>query len=937
MKQFFKEAFGYKSQKSKDVKAAYHKPMSISTKLPWVEYDPETKTFPLSDGRSVAALFELGDVPSEARPESYLLQLLTRLQGLFQDTIEGYFDEESPWILQFYCQDELSFQKFHHKCEKYVKRSAQNTEFTQEYLRTLKEHFAYMTQPKGIFTDDKVSGNVFRGKNRKIRAVIYRNLHRKSKMRRGRNSTDDLNRIAEGFTKQLNGAGVTVKRCTGVDFYEWMVKWFNPAPRHGFGDPDTLLERCPYPGDDNLPFGYDFSERLFYSVPESDHKNGVWYFDGKPHRYLSIAGLSYPPSVGHLSVERVFGSHNFALFDKFPEGSIFVLTIVIQSQEQVKNHIFAIEHSTKRGRSTESEMAKEDCHKAKRALEENDCLFPVSMGVYIRGDDLRDLYDKETDVETLLSSNGLIAVDGDYELTPVDSYLRYLPMCYSYIYDKKWMCRSRYMFAHQISSLLPLYGRERGTENPGIVFYNRCGEPFSIDPFNPEDKDNNSHLLLLGSTGAGKSATAVYLMSHIAAIYRPRFVVIDAGNSFGLMADYFKSLGLSVNRVEISMANPPSLNPFADSIKMLKQVEVLEGGQLQKTIEETESELEHEIETLKQKISDDEIEAVENRDYLGEMALAAQLMITGGEHKEQEKITRQDRMLIIEAIIRAAKSARDLRRGQMIAGDLVTALKEMSHEAAKEVQAHERVSRLREMADSVNFFCKDALSAMIFNRVGKPWPDADVTIFELGLFKDEGYEAHRALAFMGVMNKTMSLSEMNQYDERFTVFYGDEIHIITNNILTAVYLTKCSKMSRKIGLWLWLATQNVQDFPDEARKMLSMIEFWMCLGMSEAEMKEVERFKPLSEEERSLFRSTRKAAGKYVEGVLLCNRFKGLFRNIPPRLMLALAMTEKHEKTERKEIMKQFNCSEVEAAKIVAGKLLGKSAEEAAREIGVLQ
>lgn len=164
----------------------------------------------------------------------------------------------------------------------------------------------------------------------------------------------------------------------------------------------------------------------------------------------------------------------------------------------------------------------------------------------------------------------------------------------------------------------------------------------------------------------------------------------------------------------------------------------------------------------------------------------------------------------------------------------------------------------------------------------------------------------------------MAKAELSQFEERFTVVYGDEIHTITKNLLTVIYLTKCAKMSRKFGLWLWLATQNIADFPPEARKILSMIEFWICLGMSEAEMKSVEEFRKLSEEERELFRSVRKSAKKYVEGVLLCPRVKALFRNVPPRLSLALAMTEKHEKAERRKLMEQYGISELEAAKMIA-------------------
>ena len=80
---------------------------SILNHLPWVEFDNRTETVLLQDATVVAA-FELSLATSEAKPESYLEQLRDGLQGLFQDTFPQYCDGESPWILQFYIQDELS-------------------------------------------------------------------------------------------------------------------------------------------------------------------------------------------------------------------------------------------------------------------------------------------------------------------------------------------------------------------------------------------------------------------------------------------------------------------------------------------------------------------------------------------------------------------------------------------------------------------------------------------------------------------------------------------------------------------------------------------------------------------------------------------------------------------------------------------------------------
>jgi len=64
----------------------------------------------------------------------------------------------------------------------------------------------------------------------------------------------------------------------------------------------------------------------------------------------------------------------------------------------------------------------------------------------------------------------------------------------------------------------------------------------------------------------------------------------------------------------------------------------------------------------------------------------------------------------------------------------------------------------------------------------------------------------------------------------------------------------------------------------------------------------------------------RKSAKKYVEGVLLCPKIKAHFCNIPPRL--ALAITEKHEKAERKALMDKHEISEIEAVKMVAERMM---------------
>ena len=62
------------------------------------------------------------------------------------------------------------------------------------------------------------------------------------------------------------------------------------------------------------------------------------------------------------------------------------------------------------------------------------------------------------------------------------------------------------MFSTHLASMFPVYGRSRGTGHGGLLFYNRGAEPLLFDPLNPKDRKKNGHMLILGPTGAGKSA-----------------------------------------------------------------------------------------------------------------------------------------------------------------------------------------------------------------------------------------------------------------------------------------------------------------------------------------------------------------------------------------------------------------------------------------------
>jgi len=158
-----------------------------------------------------------------------------------------------------------------------------------------------------------------------------------------------------------------------------------------------------------------------------------------------------------------------------------------------------------------------------------------------------------------------------------------------------------------------------------------------------------------------------------------------------------------------------------------------------------------------------------------------------------------------------------------------------------------------------------------------------------------------------------NLAERDQYSGRPIVQVIDECHLLTVNPLLSPYLVKVGKMELKLSHWIWMATQNLEDFPDAACKLLNMIEFWLCLYMPPDEIEQVSRFKELTATQRKLMASATKVSKNYTEGVVLSGRLEALFRVVPPSLYLALAGTEGEEKAERMRVMREQGCSELEA------------------------
>ena len=867
----------------KDVAALYQRPRSFTDYLPWMEYIEDSQCFLLEDGTSLGAFLEITPIGTEAREDNFLENLRDCIQAALTDSIPEH--DSAPWVIQFFVQNEHDLSFLEDRLANYGSPAALKSEYHKFYLNECKNHLATITSPGGLFKDSAVTGTRWRGQFRRVRVVIYR---RSAKAEKQKTTLVDaevaLNDTMSRVTASLEVAGLICRRGTGEDFYRWLLSWFNPNPTStDCGSPQELIRIAPYIAPDEASYGHDFAESLLLSCPHSDAEQGVWWFDKLPHAFISIQNFRNIPDIGILTAEKTFGNHTYALFDRLPEHTILCLNVTIKSQSAVRTHVARIKRAAV-GDSADAALTREDADAVDRQIARGNKLFPASMGLFVRGNDLLQLRKNITEVNALLLSNGFHPISGEQDLLPLDSYVRNLPMAHDPALDKLRR-RSRYVFSKHLANVAPIYGRSRGTGHSGILFFNRGAEPLDFDPLHPQDRKKNAHMLILGPTGAGKSAMLVYLLQQMVARHRPRVFIIEAGGSFTLLGEHFKAHGLSVNQITLNPDSNVSLPPFSDAIDVL-------------TDDPT---------TLDSDQSDGE---PSSRDRLGEMEIVARVMITGGDAREDSKVSRADRLLIRSSIIKAAERVRDEGREQVLITDVVNSF---SNSAQDENLPAPRQLRAQEMADAMALFTS-GIANHFFNREGTPWPDVDVTILEMGLLAREGYEDQLTVAYLSMMSHINDLVEKMQHSDRPTLVVTDEGHLITTHPLLANYVVKITKMWRKLGAWFWIATQNLADFPDASKRMLNMMEWWLCLVMPKEEIDQIARFRELTSAQRTLLLSAKKEPGKYVEGVVLSDNLETLFRNVPPSLSLALAMTEKHEKAQRREIMDETGCSEVEAA-----------------------
>ena len=917
--------------KMRERKALYDELPSFVGHLPWVEYSHTHKCYRFEDSQTVAKGYNITPFDADGKSGDFLFE---RRNGLLNVLHSIPDNDPTPWVIQTYLQGSpLTFLK--KAFTDVIDDRAKGSKMTEDYLETMFQHIDQLTQPGGIFSD---KGADYKAKQNDTKMFLYRASKKSDFPKRGvTSSVDELKSVTSALEQQMKFAKVKFKETDGEDLYNWMLPFFNPTAAEKAGGVEALIKENPYPlqaeKDKDLPLGFDLATACFMATPKiNENDPSVLEFQDRFYRYVTLGPLKTKPSVGHLTLPT--HPEKPALFDMMPEDSMFSMTMTVLNQHELRAKCQRLADG-KVGEDEEAVRATIQASDAVELFSHDHKGYQLNMGVYVRGSSIEQLKENTEYIIQTLRAVGLNPIESSDDLLSQNNFIKNLPMAYQPELEKKDYS-SHLTYTHHLANLLPIWGRGRGTGNLGFLFWNRSGEPLMFNPFHKDDRRRAAHGLLLGPTGSGKSATICYLVEQLLALFKPRIFLIESGNSFGLLANEVKAKGLVVNHVRISTTEESSgLSPFADAVKLLDGVDIDLGGdktlrELEKIISGIYGEVEENFDEIladaakpldENEDGDEGLD--EERDLIGEMELAATLMITGGEEEEVKNYTRADRNMVRTAIFLAAYNVKitfaDNTRShnQVLPTDISTALFQISEDKSLPEQVALKAYR---MYQSLNLF-NMGLEAKFFNRPGKAWPDADLTVVDLDRFARKGAEDKLAVLMTGLLNRINDIAEKTQSDGRPIIVIIDEAHVVTVNPLLGPYIAMIGKMWRKLKTWLWLATQNMKDFPDQSTKMLSMAEFWLCLNPDEKEIDEIARFRSLSKDEEALLREATKEPGKYVEGVVLSEVLTTLFRNIPPARSLALAGTEGDEKKARQDIMDKFGVTESEAISHIAAEI----------------
>ena len=198
--------------------------------FPVVDYTPESKTFLLDDGISRGVVFRAWPADTDGRSDEAVVSTMEKIDHAIRQLVKF---EDHPYVCQVFMEDRQP-DNIADMMEQQLDPNVLNTQYTQVWLKEMREHFDMMRSPNGIYTDERIvsSGQDekgWRAIDRQIHICLYRKAPEKVWSARQRYTAEQqINKAVKQFMAALGSAQVKLERYDDNDLRNWLLPWLTP-------------------------------------------------------------------------------------------------------------------------------------------------------------------------------------------------------------------------------------------------------------------------------------------------------------------------------------------------------------------------------------------------------------------------------------------------------------------------------------------------------------------------------------------------------------------------------------------------------------------------------------------------------------------------------------------------------------------------------------
>lgn len=809
--------------KTADIENLYKEGPPFGDLLPYFVH--EEGVFALKDG-SIGQVWEFNPVEAEVKNQQYLDQLANNIEGLLTRIPEKIVSCQFILIADEDFSDKVSA---YTNTDKEITNEIVKLCMQEKIRHLLSGREGFFQQHTGVYCLKRIRGFFTMryfpvwshpGFNDKLTHYFTgENIIKKKLSEEFQKNRQEFERICDTVEGVLKGCEIVFSRLQEEGLFRILYKLLNPKR-------STVFPIPAYREKEYL------ADQILYNYPKV--KNGGIEFEDNIVKVVTLKELPIETETGMFTAEVVRGTR-FSMLDMI-KNFMMVINFHVPPQDEAVRRIkmqkaFAfMQRSTMMG------------DKSVEAAEKRDELDSVIKETFTSGHKIvyprihfivsdSDEDKVKRNINNILNALNRMGCEGlEEEIIGASLFLSCLPLCYDHYYEKL-IKRSKRIVSHNLADMLPIYGSMAGTRTPAAVYLNRRGEPVFLDL---QDSNTNSHCLLIGSSGAGKS----FMINDIclqAGRLDAHFFVLDKGDSYKKLCQV-----LGGQYITFELNNPVTINPF---------------------LHKPDSE------------------------HLAFLVIVVATMCSGTD--ERDRLTREQEGVLQKAILAAYEDNKNAGK-EITLSDVAEQLKGNSCNLGLELG--ENIGS--KLALKLTPFIKGGQFAQFFDGKNTFNFNAKFTVFELGSLS--AYKDLQLVVLLNIMYFITDFVSLPQMRPKRKYLLIDEAWSLLKVKDTAEFIETSFKTYRKYGCSVVAITQEVSDLvgTKSGQAIQANSSNKIYLKQDPQAVESLKTFAGMTDKEAETLRSVVTVKGKYSEALVLTDSSRGVIRLVPNPFLYWIATSD---------------------------------------------